>query len=186
MAGGLKSLRSLVEEGAASHGTALRTLWGWALDAIVAGSLIPEFPAGVSMDTPFDHGGMSLSWRKVIVTASRSIERHIPENDNWANTLLFDPDAFDKWFTHDSPTRTHQIHSPLPRADDPGESASRQRPVTRRAKAALNQLYPNGYPDQATVPNKVLCALVLKQLSDSKKPSVSPDSILRAAGRRRR
>jgi hypothetical protein len=186
MTGGLRSLRDLVEEGAASHGIGLRTLWGWALDAIVAGSVIPVLPTGVSLDTPFDHGGMPLTWRKVIGTASRSITRHIPENDNWANTLMFDPDVFDKWLTHDSPARTHRARSPVPLADNPGESLPRQRPVTGRAKAALNQLYPDGYPDQITVPNQILCARVLKQLSDSKKPPVSNDSILRAAGRRRR
>jgi len=185
MAGGLKSLRDLVEEGAASHGIVLRTLWGWALDAIVAGSLVPVLPAGVSLDSPFDHGGMSLCWRKVVSTASRSIARYIPENDKWANTLMFDPDAFDKWFTHDSPARIHRSRSPLPIAT--AELQSRQRPAEKRAKTALNQLYPDGrFPDEGTVPNKMFCDIVLTQLKNSKKLPVSPSTILRAAGRLQR
>jgi hypothetical protein len=185
MTGGLRSLRDLVEEGAASHGIGLRTLWGWALDAIVAGSLIPVLPTGVSLDTPFDNGGMSLSWRKVISTASRSITRYIPENDNWANTLMFHPDTFDKWFTHDSPARTHRSRSPLPIAT--AELQSRQRPAEKRAKTALNQLYPDGrLPDEGALPNKMFCDIVLTQLKNSKELSVSPATILRAAGRLQR
>jgi hypothetical protein len=185
MAGDLRSLRSLVEEGAASHGIALRTLWGWALDAMVAGSLIPVLPAGVSLDTQFDHGGMPLTWRKVVSTASRSITRYIPENDKWANTLMFDPDAFDKWFTHDSPARIHRSRSPLPIAT--AEFQSRQRPAEKRAKTALNQLYPdNRLPDEGAVPNKMFCDIVLTQLKNSQMPLVSPATILRAAGRLQR
>jgi hypothetical protein len=114
MTGSATNLRDLVESRAAEYGIALRALWGWTLDAIVEDLLVPILPAGVSLDTQFDHGGIPWTWRKVIVSASRSITRHIPENDGWANTLMFSPVAFDRWLTHDSPARTHPVPSPLP------------------------------------------------------------------------
>jgi hypothetical protein len=99
------SLRDLIETRAAQRCIALRTLWSWALDAIAGGVLIPIFPKGMSLDTRFDHGGMWLIWRDVIVNAARSIERHLPSKDSWANQLTIDPDIFDKWLEEDSPAR---------------------------------------------------------------------------------
>ena len=45
----------------------------------------------------------------------------------------------------------------------------------------IEELYPNGVPDQATESNKKLW----KQVSDKLTESVSRDTILRAAGRRK-
>jgi hypothetical protein len=99
------SLRDLIETRAAQRCIALRTLWSWALDAIAGGVLIPNFPKGMSIDTPFRYGGMWLTWRDVIVNAARSIERHLPSKDSWATQLTIDPDIFDKWLEEDSPAR---------------------------------------------------------------------------------
>jgi hypothetical protein len=186
MAGSPRSLRDLVESRAATHGLALRTLWGWTLDAIVAASLIPVLPAGTSLDTPFDHGGMPLTWRKVIGLASHAIKRHTPENDNWANTLMFDPDVFDKWFTHASQTRVHRARSPIPEVDagNLDKPPQRTRPVRGRAETVIKALYPNGVPEQTVEANKRLIERVCDELKNRGWQSIKPDSILRAAGRR--
>ena len=108
------SLRDLIESRAAQRCIALRTLWSWVLDAI-AGGADSYFSRGMSLDTPFDHGGMWLTWRDVIKNAARSIERHIPSKDSWANQLSCDPGRFDKWLEDDSPARTVPALSGLPK-----------------------------------------------------------------------
>ena len=186
MADGLRSLRSLVEERAASHGIALRTLWGWALEAIVAGSLIPVLPTGITLDTPSNQGGRPLSLRTVVNTASRSIARYIPENANWANTLMFDPEAFERWLIRDG---SHRVRSP-----NQGSSSQRRRPVTEGVENILSTLFPTGaVPDQTAVPNKMLYKLVHDQIRAYNQQSEfkvqtnpSNETILRAAGRRER
>jgi hypothetical protein len=50
-----------------------------------------------------------------------------------------------------------------------------------RAKRVIDELYPDGVPDQATVSNKKLCQRVREKITEA----VSSDTILRAAGRRR-
>ena len=99
------SLRDLIETRAAQRCIALRTLWSWALDAIDGAVLIPIFPKGMSLDTRFCHGGMLVTWRDVIMNAARSIGRHLPSKDSWANHPKVDPDKFDKWLEEDSPAR---------------------------------------------------------------------------------
>lgn len=54
-------------------------------------------------------------------------------------------------------------------------------PLLERARKALAVLYPDGVPDQVAVSNKVLCRRVHDELTDT----VSNDTILRAAGRRK-
>ncbi len=58
-------------------------------------------------------------------------------------------------------------------------------PTKDRAQNAMNELYPQGTPDQATEPNAQLCRRVSQKLKESGLPSVSNDTILRAAGRRK-
>ena len=121
------SLRDLIETRAAQRCIALRTLWSWALDAIDGGVLIPIFPKGMSLDTPFDHGGRLMTWRDVIVNAARSIERHLPSKDSWANHLTFDPGRFDKWLEEDSPARTVPALPKRLRPSDPNVRRAVQR-----------------------------------------------------------
>jgi hypothetical protein len=57
----------------------------------------------------------------------------------------------------------------------------KSRPSFDRAKRVIDELYPNGVPDQATVSNKKLCHQVSEKLLEA----VSSETILRAAGRRK-
>ena len=58
---------------------------------------------------------------------------------------------------------------------------NKSRPAFERARRVIDELYPDGVPDQATLSNKLLCDQVSKKL----KESVSPETIYRAAGRRK-
>jgi hypothetical protein len=62
---------------------------------------------------------------------------------------------------------------------------SKSRPSRDGASRTINELYPQGVPDQATVPNKILCQRVAEQLKKDGLEQVSSDTILRAAGRRK-
>jgi hypothetical protein len=74
-------------------------------------------------------------------------------------------------------------------SDDESETApstrSRSRPALERALGAIRKLYPTGVPAEAAVPHKHLCQRVAKKLKQEDLPSVSNDTILRAAGRRK-
>ena len=61
----------------------------------------------------------------------------------------------------------------------------KSRPSFDRARAAINEVYPEGVPGQAAEPNGILCWRVGQQLMKMGLPRVSDDTILRAAGRRR-
>jgi hypothetical protein len=63
---------------------------------------------------------------------------------------------------------------------------SRSRPVRERAQQAINELYPNGVPEPAALPNTVLCRRVGEKLREQGLVDVSDDTILRVAGRRRK
>jgi hypothetical protein len=68
------------------------------------------------------------------------------------------------------------------RAEEISSSCRRKsRPSLERAKRVIDELYPDGVPDQATVSNKKLCQRVREKITEA----VSSDTILRAAGRRR-
>jgi hypothetical protein len=59
----------------------------------------------------------------------------------------------------------------------------RSQPTRERAKAAIDELYPQGVPSQAALPNKKLCRRIGEKLKERGLPHVSDDTILRAAGR---
>jgi hypothetical protein len=69
--------------------------------------------------------------------------------------------------------------------DRPQRPREKSRPAMKRAQDAIQELYPTGVPDQATEPNKILCGKVSERLKESELSSVSDDTILRAAGRRK-
>jgi hypothetical protein len=50
---------------------------------------------------------------------------------------------------------------------------------------AILELYPDGVPDQLTLPNKQLCAEVAQWLAEHGRPKLSETTIVRAAGRRK-
>jgi hypothetical protein len=93
-----ESLRDLVESRAAATAVAPRKLWGAVLDAIITGdALLPVLPDDISLDSPFDHGGMPQTWRAVLKSALRALDRFNPSEYNWATQLMFDPASFDRW-----------------------------------------------------------------------------------------
>jgi hypothetical protein len=59
----------------------------------------------------------------------------------------------------------------------------RTKPSFERAKRTLDELFPDGIPDQVDLPNRILCRRV--GLALEKGRGVSDDTILRAAGRRK-
>ena len=63
---------------------------------------------------------------------------------------------------------------------------TKERPAFNRAKRVIDALCPGGTPDQTELPNKQLIALVQDKLKELGLPTVSDDTILRAAGRRRK
>jgi hypothetical protein len=60
----------------------------------------------------------------------------------------------------------------------------RSRPAFDRALRTINELHPQGVPDQATISNKILCQRVAERLKNDGLGYVSDDTILRAAKRR--
>jgi hypothetical protein len=58
-------------------------------------------------------------------------------------------------------------------------------PTLERVQQVIRDLYPDAVPDQSTVPNKTLVGFVDEKLKSLSQPSVSKDTILRAAGRRK-
>jgi hypothetical protein len=62
----------------------------------------------------------------------------------------------------------------------------KSRPQLERARNAIMALYPNGVPGQAEEPNTMLCRRVGDELKRRNLSNVSDDTILRAAGRRRK
>jgi hypothetical protein len=61
---------------------------------------------------------------------------------------------------------------------------SRRRPAHERALQVIDELFPQGVPEQADLPNTLLCRRVGDKLKKLGKLNVSDDTILRAAGRR--
>jgi hypothetical protein len=75
-------------------------------------------------------------------------------------------------------------HAAKPDLIEP-ERRERARPDRENAEMVLKMLYPDGVPSQREVKNPKLIAAVERKLRDEKLPPVSPDTILRAAGRRK-
>jgi hypothetical protein len=65
------------------------------------------------------------------------------------------------------------------------QKRARSRPNRERALRIINEIYPQGVPDAATVPNGSLLKMVGERLKQAGLLGVSDETILRAAGRRR-
>ena len=95
-----ESLRDLIESRAAWHSMpAPRTLCRLALDAIAQNGLLATLPEGASLDTEFNHGGMPLTWRGVIVASLDRISNVsiLPSSCTWFRRLTCDPTPVHKW-----------------------------------------------------------------------------------------
>jgi hypothetical protein len=76
-------------------------------------------------------------------------------------------------------------HTPAARPTQPGERTPRQQPLRERAQRTLDELYPDGVPDQVTVSNAELVSAVNTHIKKLGQKGLSHDTILRAAGRRK-
>jgi hypothetical protein len=76
-------------------------------------------------------------------------------------------------------------HTPAARPTQPGERTPRKQPLRERAKRALDELYPNGVPDQVSVSDAELFSAVNALIKKRGEKGLSHDTILRAAGRRK-
>jgi hypothetical protein len=61
----------------------------------------------------------------------------------------------------------------------------KSRPTVERARRVIDELYPDGVPDQPTISNKGLCDRVNKKLKEMGQQPVSQDAVKRASGRRK-
>jgi hypothetical protein len=92
-----ESLRDLVESRAAAVGAAPRKLWGGVLDAITRNEPLLVLPDSMPLNIPFDHGGMRVTWRTVLLNALRALDRFDPSDYYWARQLMLNPASFDTW-----------------------------------------------------------------------------------------
>jgi hypothetical protein len=67
----------------------------------------------------------------------------------------------------------------------PAARPTRKQPLRERAKRALDELYPNGVPDQVSVSDAELFSAVNALIKKRGEKGLSHDTILRAAGRRK-
>jgi hypothetical protein len=169
MAVGQESLRDLIETGAARHNQATRTVWKLALDAVARGMLSPALPEGQSLDTPFDHGGMPLTWRKVVSRALHAIDRHEPSEDNWAKTLCFDCVVFEKWLIGALKNLRISIR--------PKRRAGRKPTLVETVASFIQEKFPTGRPPGVTA------KMIARDFKAEKGVSVSERTVGRAEGR---
>src|SRR5262245_21474784 len=76
-------------------------------------------------------------------------------------------------------------HTPAARPTQPAERTPRKQPLRERAQSALDELYPNGVPDQVSVSDPELSSAVNALIKKRGQKELSHDTILRAAGRRK-
>jgi hypothetical protein len=77
----------------------------------------------------------------------------------------------------------HRTGAPGP--TQPAERTPRKQPLRERAQRALDELYPNGVPDQVSVSDPELSSAVNALIKKRGQKELSHDTILRAAGRRK-
>ena len=82
----------------------------------------------------------------------------------------------------------NELERLLQEALDRAEAAERERQEERqRAERVLRELYPepSRVPDRHALSHKALCWQVNERLKNQQQPPIKPDTILRAAGRRK-
>ena len=75
--------------------------------------------------------------------------------------------------------------TPVAQPTQLGERTPRKQPLRERAERALEELYPDGVPDQVSVSEPELVSTVNAQIKKRGQKGLSHDTILRAAGRRK-
>lgn len=97
---------------------------------------------------------------------------------DWAHGLAVDPSGVAYWSV--------QATEADPDRPNPEKPDGRSTPAMTGAAKAVADLYPNGVPTQTELPNARLTRAVSEWLKLKTLPSVSDDTIFRAAGRRRK
>ena len=96
---------------------------------------------------------------------------------------------FVKKFTAEFPSAPppRATSRPQPKAQEVAseERVTSRQPSRERARRALHAKYGNDLPDQASLPNSLLCKEVGDWLKTNNWPTVSDDTMLRAARRRK-
>ena len=97
-------------------------------------------------------------------------------------------DSLKTWIDEEK-TKSASGEGKLPKIIDIRERSQlprrKSQPALERARGIIKELYPGGVPNQVTEPNVNLCRRVSAKLKESHLPSVSDDTILRAACRRK-
>jgi hypothetical protein len=81
--------------------------------------------------------------------------------------------------------RAEKARETTKKASKKGGARNRSRPASKAAQEAIKELFPQRVPGQSILRNKMLCRQVSEKLREKGLPGVSPDTILRAAGRRK-
>jgi hypothetical protein len=77
-----------------------------------------------------------------------------------------------------------ESHQSVPQTPVTRAARRTSRPTLERAQSAIRELYPEGLPEPRIEPNSNLFRRVGRRLQEQGLPTVSNDTILRAAGRR--
>ena len=170
MADGQASLRDLVETGAAKYPVAPRWLWEWALDAILRQVLLAKFPEGISLDTPFNHGGAWHKWRNVIGGALPAVGRGSdPSSWGWTSAIMLSPAAFHSWLKETLRERKITIY--------PRRAVGAKSTLREDVAAFIAANYPNSIP--AGITNKKIA----QDYKSKTRIVVSERTVRRARGR---
>jgi hypothetical protein len=141
-----------------------------ALEAIIQNLITPIFPEDLSLDTEFKHGGMSLTWGKIVSTALEQVERYDPARYGWTQQWIFDAAVFDKWLKSALQARHIPAHS---------KRRAGAKSIKRDGVADLiAKEYPSGIPAGVT-DKKIANDYKAKTRSD-----VSERTVRRARGRK--
>jgi hypothetical protein len=141
-----------------------------------------EVLQGKDFDIPTKIGLQDLDWERSRPLKPWTVRRgnySLPGSWELEWIELFRPDVTNVLYPAASRGETVQ------RASSPKEQ-TKSRPARGGAERAIQELYPEGVPDQTALPNATLYRRVGEKLKALGLPIVSDDTILRAAQRRRK
>ena len=140
-----------------------------------------EVLQGKDFDIPTKIGLQDLDWERSRPLQPWTVRRgnySLPGSWELEWIELFSPDVTKVLCPAASRGETVQ------RASSPKGQKTKSQPARGGAERAIQELYPEGVPDQTALPNATLCRLVGEKLKALGLPEVSDDTILRAAQRR--
>ena len=168
----------------AAHGSSRTNLRGYRNVVVRSAALVRAFPEEITQlaHVPSDAIVRPLCLENIAVETPN---QSAPSADPSTGTSPLSgppapPGGIEAKGTHFRAGGEAAIHPP----EQPQQPRVSTRPARERASRAIQALYPDGVPDQATLPNANLCRSVGDWLKD-KLPGVSDATILRAANRRK-